>query len=409
MKTHFTYVWDQNDSIESLLENILKYPNDRHVYNGGPEFEFGTINRLMKHDNINWACDEVFQEKLSQVKQLCEQTPGLKDRIIYLKGSHSEVINLSGDILRKERPDLEGIFGKHDYMWSYLWWHNILHHERASQKMGFLSVKEVMETQPKHLFVCGQHLPHSHRYCAMRVLMETNLIDKGLCTWCNSDIAWKRFCQHLDEEYSASEDTSDIFRQILKNIRNCFPEPFHDRADIQLVIKGYEDYLFDIVVESNFLINFFTEKTFKPLLWGKPFVILGSPENNRVLKSLGFETFPEYFDLSEPKSHNLDNLNHWNYALDRDTELSDRYRQILKPFSDLTQADVAHIHKQVRPKVIHNHDVLVKLFFDDSKIPDYLWDPQLNGYENSINFGPEFINDTREYFRNHEYFAKFCP
>ena len=104
MKTHFTYVWDQNDSIESLLENILKYPDDRHVYNGGPEFEFGTINKSCQ-DN-NWACDETFQAKLSQVNQLCEQTPGLRDRIIYLKGSHSEVINQSGDILRKVRPEL---------------------------------------------------------------------------------------------------------------------------------------------------------------------------------------------------------------------------------------------------------------------------------------------------------------
>ena len=55
------------------------------------------------------------------------------------------------------------------------------------------------------------------------------------------------------------------------------------------------------------------------------------------------------------------------------------------------------------------HDVLVKMFFDDSKIPDYLWDTQLNGYENSINLSPEFIGLTRDYFRNHDYFARFCP
>ena len=275
--------------------------------------------------------------------------------------------------------------------------------------MGFLDVKQVMETQPKHLFVCGQHLPHTHRFCAMRVLMETQLLDKGLCTWCNSDIAWEKFCQHLDEEYSHQDDNIDICKQILKNVRSLWPEPFHDRRDIELVIRGYEDYLFDIVVESNFLSNFFTEKTFKPLLWGKPFVILGSPENNRVLKSLGFETFPEYFDLSEPEGYDLSNPNQWNYLYDHDTELSDRYRQILKPFSDLTQADVKHIHRQVRPKVIHNHDVLVKMFFDDSKIPDYLWDTQLNGYENCINLSPEYIGLTRDYFRNHNYFARFCP
>ena len=400
MKTHFTYVWEQNDSIESLLENILKYPDDRHVYNGGPEFEFGTINKSC-HD-INWACDETFQEKLSQVNQLCEQTPGLRDRIIYLKGSHSEVINQSGEILRTVRPELEGLFGKHDHMWSYLFWHNILHHEQCCKSMGFLDVKQVMETQPKHLFVCGQHLPHSHRYCAMRVLMETQLLDKGLCTWCNSDIAWEQFCQHLDEEYSSLQD-DNICRQILKNVRSLWPEPFHYGQGIEFVIRGYEDYLFDIVVESNYLSNFFTEKTFKPLFWGKPFVILGSPENNRVLQSLGFETFPEYFDLTEPEGYDLSNPNQLN------TELSDRYRQILKPFSDLTQADVKHIHRQVRPKVIHNHDVLVKMFFDDSKIPDYFWDTQLNGYENSINLNPEAISQTRNYFRNHNYFAKFCP
>ena len=43
-------------------------------------------------------------------------------------------------------------------------------------------------------------------------------------------------------------------------------------------------------------IGFITEKTLKPIMYGHPFLLITHPGTLRHLRSLGFETFPEWFD-----------------------------------------------------------------------------------------------------------------
>ena len=43
-------------------------------------------------------------------------------------------------------------------------------------------------------------------------------------------------------------------------------------------------------------VGFLTEKTFKPIMYGHPFIIASHPGALARLKQLGFETFPQWFD-----------------------------------------------------------------------------------------------------------------
>lgn len=43
---------------------------------------------------------------------------------------------------------------------------------------------------------------------------------------------------------------------------------------------------------------FLTEKTFKPIMYGHPFIMYGQPRSLEYLKTLGFKTFPNIFDES---------------------------------------------------------------------------------------------------------------
>ena len=45
-------------------------------------------------------------------------------------------------------------------------------------------------------------------------------------------------------------------------------------------------------------IGFITEKTLKPIMYGHPFLLVTHPGTLRHLRSIGFETFPEWFDES---------------------------------------------------------------------------------------------------------------
>lgn len=59
----------------------------------------------------------------------------------------------------------------------------------------------------------------------------------------------------------------------------------------------YNDTHYSLVVESwQEGPVFITEKTFKPIQFGHPFMILGVPGTLRLLKQYGFETFPGLFD-----------------------------------------------------------------------------------------------------------------
>ena len=57
----------------------------------------------------------------------------------------------------------------------------------------------------------------------------------------------------------------------------------------------------DIILESYFATpgpTFFTEKTWKPIVYKRPFLLLGVPEINQTLKKLGFELYDEIFHYS---------------------------------------------------------------------------------------------------------------
>jgi len=63
------------------------------------------------------------------------------------------------------------------------------------------------------------------------------------------------------------------------------------------IIPYYHDSLFSIVTESLLDEQFITEKTFKPMMHGHPFVFLGSQKNLERLKLRGYETFEDVFGI----------------------------------------------------------------------------------------------------------------
>ena len=399
----FTYVWNQDHSVESYLDGIFEHPSDTHIYNGGPEFEFGTYN--YSDPTVNWSTDREFRRKLIRLSELKKSDPELANRLIYLRGVHSDPIDSQGELIRTVRPEVEEIFGRTENMWSYLFWHNVRNHERDCVSHGEPSVLEHQSIIPDTLFCCLQHLPHDHRLSAWLALIDTGLTEHGLCTFCNTDRAWHQFIEQVlfSPKY---EEFREAGRRILPYARQFFPPGHETDGNITQLIPDYHRYLFDIVVESNTRSNFFTEKTFKPIFWGKPFVILGSNSQNTILKDLGFETWPEYFDLSSDSDLDVN---------DRKVRMLDdcirqHYEKIIAPMSELTDRNLVSIKRDVMPKVKHNHSILVKHLFDDDLIPEYMWDEQLCDQDtHKCTLHANYIRDTRSWLSNHEYFKQFTP
>ena len=108
-------------------------------------------------------------------------------------------------------------------------------------------------------------------------------------------------------------------------------------------LKFYQSYL-HIVIETSVHSVFFSEKTFKPVRYFQPFVLIGGAGSLKKLKELGYKTFEDYID--EGYDSILDNEKRIEYAVKSavDFMMQDNLSKILN--------DMYHILK-------HNHETLI--------------------------------------------------
>lgn len=98
--------------------------------------------------------------------------------------------------------------------------------------------------------------------------------------------------------------------------------------------QWYNETCFSLVIESQFYERgFVTEKTFKPIAFQHPFMIMGQPGTLKFLKQQQFETFEELFDES------YDNLAHVN-RLEKIIDNLDQFNQ--SAYNKLTLEKLNH-------------------------------------------------------------------
>ena len=96
---------------------------------------------------------------------------------------------------------------------------------------------------------------------------------------------------------------------------------------------------------------YLSEKIFKPLAYGHPFMVHSSAGALRLLQQMGFETFPEIFDES--------------YDDIESPQL--RFEHILREIQricDLSLDDLQNLYRKLIPKLKHNQDVFRKFLPD---------------------------------------------
>ena len=389
MKYHHVFVWDNESSVEGLLENIIKYPRDTHVYDAGCEYDLGKIAHTGARE---WYDDSGFMEKLTLVKKIISQYPDIHNRIILHLGTLEE-INFNCRDTRYE--EIYPIFGKIHFNWLALAWRSM---SSAHKPKIHMDLTEYQNKPPEYLFSCAQHKPHSHRVSLMLALIETGLIDSGLATWCASSNAWAQFREHLINEIKAGVDNH--LNLIFENFLKIHPDHWASYKSVGRNIIGdtmthYDKCLFDIVSESTMAPLIYSEKTWRPIVWGKPFTIVGHPEINTKLEALGFDCFTDIFDVNV--SYDAYDMNRYN---------PERHSEIKRQISGLCDIDPdswADLKQKLRPRCEHNQAMLIKHLFDDNLVPEFMLDSQ-GGSVNSA-----LVKEVRTYIKQHDYFKRFCP
>jgi hypothetical protein len=206
--------------------------------------------------------------------------------------------------------------------------------KETNQGYGYFHNKIVdINHKPQKLFITMNKAPKFHRAMFMDLLYHNNMFDKGYLIFRElSNYPFKYWQQEvllLDQK-----DSSVLFNQ-------------------EVVPQEYTKALFQIVTESHENYFFLTEKTAIPLLFQKPFLVVGDVNYHKTLESLGFVLYTELFD----------------YSFDTIVDMEERYNCLINGIKDI---DLNFNLDKIKDKLIHNKKLAIHYATDINGFPK-LW------------------------------------
>jgi len=150
---------------------------------------------------------------------------------------------------------------------------------------------------PKKLFVCYNRIVRPHRVLLLGLLKKESTLDKGLVSLGNASLSQ---LTNINASLRNLLEEQDLLA--ILNIAGTSPDNQPLTFDVNpanvIVSSHYEDTFVSLVTETLTETVFFSEKIFKPILMGHPFILVGGKGSLRKLKELGFKTFDHWWDES---------------------------------------------------------------------------------------------------------------
>lgn len=237
------------------------------------------------YSNIE-SSDEIVFNTLQRldVKKLiidCSTENGLLDGIVtdttkelnsYVKANNIEAILILGafpsEYTKKNWSNFEIVIYP-------LFWLDETYKTLKNIDNSFINFNPKVKTS---LFFSHNYKPRPHRCLLIDHLVKHNLLEHGGFTWnmlTNDKGSFSYWKEELVKDNNDGAYHTDPLDQ--------FQSPG----------SGYINSLFDLVSETTVDEIFWTEKTWKPILYGKPFIIWGAKGINKKLKEYGFHLFED--------------------------------------------------------------------------------------------------------------------
>lgn len=192
----------------------------------------------------------------------------------------------------------------------------------------------------KHLFLSYNRNQRPHRIAFCSALLENDLLDKGKVS-----AGWFDLDNHKDKHAWASKLYEivpiEIDKTIDYNLANDITLPNYESTFVSVVTETHVDK--DIL--------FLSEKIWKPIFVGHPFILFGNPGTLKKLKELGIKTFSDWWDESYD-----DELN--------ETERLYKIIDILNYLKNLSNDDLYEIREQMKETLEWNQHIYRNMVTD---------------------------------------------
>jgi len=181
------------------------------------------------------------------------------------------------------------------------------------------------------------------------------------------EIYYSLACSGL-EEWENYFDKIDISNKNLKFPieKKCLDK--FDKDPHKVPIEFYKGLL-NIVIETDVDRVAITEKTFQPLLYKKPFVVLGFKNVNKKIKDeLGFQLFDDIF----------------YYTFDKKDNIDERISYLIDAMIEIKDIDLIDTYQKVKSKIDFNYNHLLTLNKKSEMYLDLLYNKKNGLYRNSV-------------------------
>jgi hypothetical protein len=215
--------------------------------------------------------------------------------------------------------------------------------ERTNFHTNLMEIPNYSATKKQKLFTCFNRAPRPHRIVLLAEMLKHKLVNKAYYSFEGSFNSNK--LPLWGEEKKLLEPYKNLLPLHLDITEDTVnPAGFTDQ-DLSYHVNSY----FSVVTETNFNFLslaqssiFISEKTFRPILYKQPFIIVSRPGTLQALKAAGYKTFSpcinEEYDLIENDQ--------------------DRLQAIVKEIlvlSRFTDDDWINWQNRVKPIVEHNY------------------------------------------------------
>lgn len=233
-------------------------------------------------------------------------------------------------------------------------------------KMEYLPVFRVDKTDIKQLlhvseeyrpglrnktFLCFNRRYNEHRVLFYTMMHKQGLIDKFYISMAATQPENSRSFSENARYFALNRPAFDITDDDINNASSVLPltldttnfNSYPMENGPKAVAKFYSDSYINIVNETYFFNNIIhlTEKTFKPIAFKQPFIMLSAPGSLQHVKEMGFQTFNNF----------------WDESYDLETNHETRFLMITKILKDIASWDSKKLEEfteQVKPILEYN-------------------------------------------------------
>jgi hypothetical protein len=205
----------------------------------------------------------------------------------------------------------------------------------------------LIEYTPSKLYTCYNRQTRNHRVIMMSLLYQNNLIEAGLTSFGPGLLETKQPLKRtLTGILNRPVDDDEI--EFFNTISNSSPDDLNlgiDNPATNIVEEHYRNSFVSVINETLTNSIFFTEKIYKPILIGHPFLLMGAPNQLAKLREhFGFKTFGQW----------------WDESYDQIDDMHLRAKSIvdiLVSLNSKSEQELIEIREEMKPVLKHNQNL----------------------------------------------------